>query len=160
MAADYLLIIDGIKGECLEPKDAIELDSFAWGMSQSGAAHRGSGLGSAKVDVSDLTIHKHVDKSSPLLQQACANGKHITKAKLVARKAGENALDYLIIDLEGVLVSGYTINGNGAGGGNYPIEDVTLNFAKVKCEYWTQGEKGAKGENANFGWDVSKNTKY
>jgi hypothetical protein len=30
----------------------------------------------------------------------------------------------------------------------------------MKTEYWTQTDKGAKGENANFSWDVSANQKY
>jgi type VI protein secretion system component Hcp len=36
---------------------------------------------------------------------------------------------------------------------------VSLNFAKIKMEYWTQGAKGAKGENGNFAWDIPANAK-
>ena len=39
-------------------------------------------------------------------------------------------------------------------------KSIALNFVKVKTEYWTQSDKGAKGENANFSWDVAKNVKF
>jgi type VI secretion system secreted protein Hcp len=83
----------------------------------------------------------------------------VTKGKLTVRKAGENPLEYLTIDLENILVSSYSLSGV-AGASEIPEEQVTLNFAKMKSEYWTQTAQGAKGENANFGWDVSANQKY
>ena len=160
MAGDMFLILDGIKGESLDDKHKGEIDiqSFSWGLAQRGSGSRGSGSGTGKVEISDISIHKHVDKASPTLMLACANGKHIAKGKLTVRKAGENPLEYLTIDLESILVSSYDVNG--ANSGDIPMESIRLNFAKVKTEYWTQSDKGAKGENANFSWDVAKNVKY
>jgi type VI secretion system secreted protein Hcp len=89
---------------------------------------------------------------------ACANGKHIAKGTLTVRKAGENPLDYLTIDLENILISNYQTSG--AQTADVPTESVTLNFVKMKLEYWTQTDKGAKGENANFSWDVAQNMKF
>ena len=161
MAFDAFLLLDGIKGESNDAKHKGEIDvkSFSWGVAQAGAGHTGMGSGASKADFQDLTIVKSVDKSTPLLKLAVASGKHITKGKLTVRKAGENPLEYLTIDLENILVSGYTLSGV-AGGSELPDEQVTLNFAKMKTEYWTQTDKGAKGENANFSWDVSANQKY
>lgn len=161
MAFDAFLLLDGIKGESVDAKHKGEIDvrSFSWGVSQTGAGHTGSGSGAGKADFQDLTIVKSVDKSTPLLKLAVASGKHITKGKLTVRKAGENPLEYLTIDLENILVSGYSLSGV-SGGSELPDEQVTLNFAKMKTEYWTQTDKGAKGENANFSWDVSANQKY
>jgi len=160
MAFDAFLLLDGIKGESNDAKHKGEIDvkSFAWGVSQAGAGHTGMGSGASKAHFQDLTIVKSVDKSTPLLKLACASGKHITKGKLTVRKAGENPLEYLTIDLENVLVSSYSLSG--VTGGEIPGEQVTLNFAKIKSEYWTQTAQGAKGENANFSWDVSANQKY
>lgn len=161
MAFDAFLLLDGIKGESNDAKHKGEIDvrSFSWGVSQSGAGHTGMGSGAGKADFQDLTIVKAVDKSTPLLKLACASGKHVTKGKLTVRKAGENPLEYLTIDLENILVSSYSLSGV-AGASEIPEEQVTLNFAKMKSEYWTQTAQGAKGENANFGWDVSANQKY
>jgi type VI secretion system secreted protein Hcp len=160
MAVDAFLMLDGIKGESQDDKHKgeIDIESFSWGMSQSGSGNRGPGSGTGKVDISDITVNKVVDKASPTLQLACANGKHIAKGKITLRKAGENPLDYFTVDLEQILVSNYQISAHK--GGEVPQESFSLNFAKVKTEYWTQSEKGAKGENANFSWDVSKNVKY
>ncbi|GAC1468253.1 MAG: type VI secretion system tube protein Hcp [Gemmatimonadaceae bacterium] len=160
MAGDMFLMLDGIKGESADDKHKgeIDIESFSWGLSQSGSGNRGSGLGTGKVDIADISIMKKVDKASPTLMLACANGKHIAKGKLTVRKAGENPLEYLTVDLESVLVSSYQVSG--ANGGEVPSESISLNFVKVKTEYWTQSEKGAKGENANFSWDVAKNIKY
>jgi type VI secretion system secreted protein Hcp len=159
MAGDMFLMLDGIKGESSDDKHKgeIDIESFSWGLAQTGSGSRGTGSGTGKVDISDITIQKLVDKSSPTLQLACANGKHITKGKLTVRKAGENPLEYFTIDLEGVFVSSYSIGG---ANGGVPSESIALNFVKVKTEYWTQSDKGAKGENANFSWDIAKNVKY
>jgi type VI secretion system secreted protein Hcp len=161
MAVDMFLSLDDIKGESADKahKGEIDIESFSWGMAQTGTGHRGSGSGAGKVHVNDIAITKFVDKASPTLMLACANGKHIAKGKLVVRKAGENPLDYLIVDMENILVSNYTTGGAGHGGEN-PTENVTLNFVKIKVEYWTQSDKGAKGENANFSWDIAQNIKY
>ena len=160
MAVDMFLMLDGVKGESSDDKHKgeIDIEAFSWGMSQSGSGHRSTGSGTGKVDVHDISISKFVDKSSPVLMLACANGKHIPKGKITVRKAGENPLDYLTIDFENILISGYQTSG--ADGGTVPSENISLNFSKVKIEYWTQSEKGAKGENANFSWDVAKNVKY
>lgn len=159
MAVDMFLKLDGIDGESKDAKHTGEIDiqSFAWGMTQSGSGHRGTGSGSGKVDVHDITITKLVDKSSASLMLACAGGKHIAKGSIVVRKAGENPLEYLTIDLEHILVS--NVHHNGVSTDDVPSESVTLNFVKVKMEYWTQTDKGAKDKNANFSWDVAQNVK-
>jgi type VI secretion system secreted protein Hcp len=161
MAFDAFLMLDGIKGESVDGKhkDEIDVRSFSWGVSQTGTGHTGAGSGAGKADFQDLQIVKSVDKSTPLLKLACASGKHITKGKLTVRKAGENPLEYLTIDLENILVSSYSLTGV-SGSSEVPDEQVTFNFAKMKTEYWTQTKQGAKGENANFSWDVSANQKY
>jgi type VI secretion system secreted protein Hcp len=160
MAVDMFLKLDGIKGESADAKHKgeIDIESFSWSMAQTGGGHRGSGSGSGKVDVNDISIQKVVDKSSPSLMLACANGKHIAKGTLTVRKAGENPLDYLTIDLENILISNYQTSG--AQAADIPTESVTLNFVKMKLEYWTQTDKGAKGENSNFSWDVAQNMKF
>lgn len=160
MAVDMFLMLDGIKGESADDKHKgeIDIESFSWGMSQTGSGHRSTGAGTGKVDVHDINVTKFIDKSSPSIMLACANGKHIPKGKITVRKAGENPLDYLTVDIENILISAYNTSGSEAG--DRVAENVTINFGKVKIEYWTQSEKGAKGENANFSWDVAKNVKF
>lgn len=160
MAADMFLNLDGIKGESTDSKHKGEIDilSFSWGMSQLGAGHRGSGSGAGKVEVSDISITKYIDKSSPSIMTACATGEHIAKGKFTVRKAGGSSpLDYLTLDMEKVYISSYQTGGTG---GELLTETIGLNFVKVKLEYWTQTEKGAKGENSNFSWDIAQHEKF
>jgi type VI secretion system secreted protein Hcp len=79
MASDYLLEIDGIKGESRDDKhkDAIDVMSFSWGASNPGSFATGGGGGAGKVSFSDISFMSQVNKSSPELMTACATGKHI-----------------------------------------------------------------------------------
>ena len=157
MAGDMFLMLDGIKGESADDKHKgeIDIESFSWGLSQSGSGHRGSGSGTGKVDISDISIMKRVDKASPTLMLACANGKHIVKGKLTVRKAGENPLDYLTIDLDSILVSSYQLSGSDGGG--TPTESVSLNFSKIKMSYYVQNATGDGTTEIPKTWDIKAN---
>jgi type VI secretion system secreted protein Hcp len=143
-----------IKGESLDKthKEKIDVLAWSWGLSNSGSAHVGEGAGSGKANFQDISITKWIDKSSADLLYACASGKHLPSGKLIIRKAGENPLEYLTYNFENILVS--AVSTGGSGGEDRLTENVTINFAKVKMEYWTQDAKGAKGKNSNFGWDI------
>jgi type VI secretion system secreted protein Hcp len=159
MAVDMFLLLDGIKGESADKTHKGEIDvlAWSWGLSNSGSFHHGQGGGSGKANFQDISVTKYVDKASADLLYSSASGKHIPKAKLTVRKAGENPLEYLTFELEHILVS--SVSTGGSGGEDRLTENVSLNFAKIKMEYWTQGAKGAKGENGNFAWDIPANVK-
>jgi len=159
MAVDMFLLLDGIKGESADKNHKGEIDvlAWSWGLSNSGSFHHGEGGGSGKANFQDISVTKYVDKASADLLYSSASGKHIPKAKLTVRKAGENPLEYLTFELEHILVS--SVSTGGSGGEDRLTENVSLNFAKIKMEYWTQGAKGAKGENGNFAWDIPANVK-
>jgi type VI secretion system secreted protein Hcp len=142
---------DGHKGE-------IDVLAWSWGMSNSGSAHVGGGLGSGKVNVQDLSFTKYVDKASPELMLACCNGSHFPDAKLVVNKSGGDAkLPYLTITLAKVLVT--SVSTGGSGGEDRLTENVTLNFSKVTVEYTEQTETGAAGAKPKMTWDISANKK-
>ena len=88
---------------------------------------------------------------------ACASGKHIPSATLVARKAGEKPLEYLKIKLTDILVS--SISTGGSGGEERQTANVTLNFSQVVVDYTEQKADGSGGAAKNFGWSVLKNAK-
>lgn len=160
MAVDFFLKIDPIKGESTDKshKDEIEVLSWSWGAAQSGTAHSGTGAGGGKVSVQDLSITKYVDKGSTDLMKFLARGKHIDKAVLVCRKAGDNPLEYHKLTLETVIVSGRSLGGTGSD--DRLIEHVTLNFQKFKEEYKQQTDKGAAGASPHFNWDIAANSEY
>jgi type VI secretion system secreted protein Hcp len=88
---------------------------------------------------------------------SCCNGKHIAKAQLTVRKAGETALEYMIIKFEDLLVA--SVSTGGSGGEDRLTENVTLNFAKVNVEYTQQDQKGGAGAKPKMGWDIPGNAK-
>jgi type VI secretion system secreted protein Hcp len=151
------LKIDGIDGESDDSVHAGEIDilAWSWGLSQSGTTHMGGGGGAGKVSVQDLSITKYVDKSSPNLFMACCNGKHFATANLVVRKAGEQALEYIKIDMDEVMV--VSVSTGGSGGEDRLTENITLNFAKVKFTYTPQDETGAGGAEIPKTWNIAKN---
>jgi type VI secretion system secreted protein Hcp len=154
MSVDFFLKLDGVNGESKDSKHAgeIEILSFTWGVQQVGAQGAGGGGGAGKAAFQDLRITKRVDLSSPALMQVATTGKHIPKGVLIARKAGGEALEYLKIELEDILVS--SVDCGGASGGPELTETTTLNFAKVKITYTEQTKEGKAGKQANFGYDL------
>jgi type VI secretion system secreted protein Hcp len=160
MAVDMFLKLDGIKGESKDHKhkDSIHIESFSWGLSQTGAHGAGGGGGAGKVAVHDISITKFVDKSSTDLMYHCASGKHIPNGLITVRKAGEKPLEYLKIKLTDVLVSSYQTAGHGSGG-DLLTENVALNFSKFQVEYQEQKSDGTGSPGGQMGWDVKKNEK-
>jgi len=157
MAIDMFIKIGNIEGESRDSKHAKEIDvlSWSWGLSQSGSAHLGTGAGSGKVSVNDLSFTKYVDRSSTALMLAVCKGTHYDKALLTVRKAGDNPLEYIKITLEDLIVS--NVANGGSGHDDRISEQVSLNFAKFKVEYTEQDAKGAAGKTSTAGWDVAAN---
>jgi len=153
------LKLDGIKGESKDDKhkDEIHIESFSWGMNQTGAGHTGGGSGAGKVSIHDISVTKSTDKATANLLLACANGKHISDGLITVRKAGEHPVEYLKIKLTDVLISSVQLAGHGSG--DHISENVTLNFAKVKIEYAEQDSKGKSTPAGEMGWDVKANAK-
>lgn len=159
MAMDMFIKIGDVKGESRDAKHKEEIDvlAWSWGMSNSGSAHVGGGAGAGKVNVQDISFTKYVDKSSPDLMLACANGKHYDKATLVVRKAGETPLEYITITMEDLIIT--SISTGGSGGEDRLTENVTLNFARVKVEYKEQTPTGGVGATPSMGWNIAENVK-
>jgi type VI secretion system secreted protein Hcp len=154
MASDIFLKIEGIDGESADSKHKGEIDILSWsfGASNSGSMAFGGGGGTGKVAFQDLSFSKRVDKSSPKLLEHCANGKHIKKAVLVARKQGGDQMDYMVITVTDLLVSSFQQGGSGE-----DSEQFSLNFSHIEYKYTAQNEKGAKAGDTAMKWNIKKN---
>ncbi len=131
--------------------------SFSWGESQGGV-HAGGGGGAGKVSMQDIHFTMHLNKASPALALHCANGKHIPKALLSCRKAGEKQQDFYKVYLTDLLVSSYQTGGS-ASSDVVPVDQVSINFAKIEWEYAEQKPDGSLSASAKYGWDVKGNVK-
>jgi type VI secretion system secreted protein Hcp len=152
------LKLDGIKGESQDHKHPgeIHIESWSWGMNQTGAHGAGGGGGAGKVSVHDISITKFTDKATAALMLACCNGKHIKDGLVTVRKAGEKPLEYLKLKLTDILISSVQTAGHQ---GDQITENVTLNFAKFHLEYLEQKNDGSGSPGGEMGWDVKANVK-
>src|SRR6266704_1899675 len=145
---DFFLKLEGIKGESQDKKhkDEIEIESYSLGLTNTGSFSQapGAGGGSGKVNFQDASFSKKLDRSSPLLNLACATGQNIKEALLVCRKAGGNQEEYLKIKLNDCLISSYQVGGHfeieherhaggraGDTGTLIPDDQFSINFAKI-----------------------------
>jgi type VI secretion system secreted protein Hcp len=157
-AADFFLKIDGIQGESEDKThtNEIQILSFSWGVSNAGSGSFGSGSGSGKASVSDISVQKYVDKSTPNLWKYCFLGKTVGDAVITVRKAGGDApVEYLVYKLTEVFVS--SVQDSGSEGGGIAMESVSLNFAKIEITYTLQSADGTAGASTPVTLDVKKN---
>ena len=156
---DYFLKIEGIDGESQadKHKNEIEIESWSWGETNSGSASLGSGMGAGKVSMQDFHFVMKANKASPKLLEACATGKHIKETTLTCRKAGETPQEYLKIKFTDVLISSYQTGGSS--GDIVPIDQISLNFAKIEYEYKEQKADGTLGGAVKAGYDLKANKK-
>jgi type VI secretion system secreted protein Hcp len=156
---DYFLKIDGIQGESLDKthKNEIEIESWSWGEAQAGTASRGSGMGAGKVQMQDFHFTMKVCKASPKLMLACATGEHIKSAVLTCRKAGKEQQEYLKWTFSDLLVSSFKTGGSGTTD-VLPLDEISLNFSKVECEYKEQKPDGTLGGTVKAWYDLKQVT--
>jgi type VI secretion system secreted protein Hcp len=127
-------------------KDQIEVLSWEWDIKQPSAG---------KVDMQDVKITKWVDKSSPVLMLYCSNGDNLPSARMAVRKAGKQALEYVVFDLENVRI--VKVHTSGSEGDERLKEEVSLNFNHVTVNYTPQKGDGSGEASIDFLWDVEKN---
>jgi type VI secretion system secreted protein Hcp len=96
------------------------------------------GSGAGKVDVSDFSVMKHYDKSSPLLFKSICSGTHIKTATLSATKAGGGGKPFLKIDFEELFVTSLQASASS----EIPTESVSFSYNSIKVDYSVQNEMG------------------
>jgi type VI secretion system secreted protein Hcp len=154
---DYFLKIKDIEGESMDAKHKNEIDvqSWSWGETNAGSHAYGGGGGAGKVSMQDFSFTMHVNKASPKLLLACAQGTHIKEAKLTCRKAGKEQQEYLIIKFTDLLVSSFQTGGSQ--GEVVPMDSIALNFAKIEYEYYPQKEDGTLGAKVPVWYNLKEN---
>ncbi|HET9358205.1 MAG TPA: type VI secretion system tube protein Hcp, partial [Vicinamibacterales bacterium] len=103
----------------------------------------------------DFNFSHYLDKASPVLMKACATGEHIKEGTITARKAGKGQQEFLIIKMHDIIITG--VSPNGSGGDVAPVENVTLQFAKVALEYKAQKADGSLDAGIFFKYDIKQN---
>ena len=154
--------IKGIEGESTDDMHRGEIDVLAWSWGAYRSVEIKSGRGDSPkigktIGSMEINFSKLLDKSTPVLLQACANGKHIDEAVLTVRKAGEEPIEYYIITMKKIMVT--SVATSSADEGQALTENVTLNFAEVDVQYLPQKEDGSIGEPIEYQWSINKHGK-
>lgn len=155
---DYFLKIEGVDGESTDDKHKgeIELESWSFGGSNAGSFSSGGGGGTGKVALQDFNFVKKADKASAKLFTSCCTGEHLKSVTLTCRKAGKEQQEFLVVVLTSAIVSSFQ-TGGAAGSDIIPMDQVSLNFAKIEYKYKEQKADGSLGGEVIGGWDVTLN---
>ena len=163
MAFDAFLKIGSpdVPGESTDDKhkDWIEVLSYSWGASQSvsRSASTAGGASHERADFQDFSIVKTLDKASPKIALACADGTAIKSVVVELCRSGGNKLKYMEYKLSNAIISSVSVGG---GGGGEPTESTTFNYGKIEWTYTQQKrEDGSGGGQVAAGWDLQTNKK-
>ena len=157
MAVEIFLELDAVEGESQKTGfvGKIDLLSYSWSSSQSATRQSGTGGGSGQANVGDIAISKYMDKATPVMYNYLLTGQHFDKGKITVRKVtGGKPLDYLVIELEEVIISSYH-TGSGNAGDDRIFENMSLNFRKFKMTYTVQDGKGAGASKIPVEYDIA-----
>lgn len=157
----HLLMVEGIKGECVEQKYLgwINIESFSWGISNE-VTTKGTARSAGVPDFASFTITKATDKASPKLFLACASGQHFKSAKVVFRRMGKAATagqpsaleEFFEWTFGDVLVSSYQ---NGGSDQVSASESVSFSPASVSLNYFIM-KNGQRTSGVMSGFDIRK----
>jgi type VI secretion system secreted protein Hcp len=112
---------------------------------------------SGKPRVQDFNITKYMDKSTPLLNQKCCEATSLGEVTFtVGRNDAGAVIPMIVYTLSDVIVSSVSVGG---GGGDKPVENLSLNFSAIKWDYSAQKEAGGKDGVVAGSWDVAANKK-
>jgi type VI secretion system secreted protein Hcp len=163
-AVDYFLKIEGIP-QAESPDDQykgsegyMQIESWSFGASQGGTMAYGGGGGAGKVAMQDFHFVMKTNKASPKLFLACANGEHFPSATVYARKAGKTPQTFLTWKFSDCLVSSFQTGGSGSSD-VIPVDQISLNFAKLEQEYKEQKADGSLAAPQKVGWDLKASKK-
>jgi type VI secretion system secreted protein Hcp len=146
------LKLDSIEGEAsaAEHEKEIEILSWSHGFSQPTSSVRASsGATVEKVNHSDLSITKYLDSATDDILKMCWTGKQIATGVITCLRS-DGAVDnkyvvYMKIEMTDIIISNYSISG---GGGDLPVENVSLNYGTIKYTYMPQKQADGTGGSA------------
>jgi type VI secretion system secreted protein Hcp len=167
--AAAFLRIDGpqglVQGEATDAshKGWIELASFQFSQSPARSGGGSSpGAGAGRVNLSEISVTKHVDKASTPLRMAMGAGTHFKDAiiELTKPSADGRTATYYRVTMSDVAISSDRVNA-ASGASPTPTESVTFNFGKIAVEYSPQKADGspAQYQTVHEGYDIATNVK-
>lgn len=151
------LEFEGIEGNATATgyEKMIDITSFNWGVGRAitQTAGRMANREASRPSISEITLTKATDKSTPLLIQESTIG---TKGKKVlihfVTTGGDQLEEFLTYTLEDTLISSFSI---GASSDGEPGETISLSFSQFEVAFTEAGETNARSGKGRFGYDIA-----
>ncbi len=162
MAFDAFINIDGIEGESTDDahKGWIEINHYQFGEKQtvSKTVSSAGGATAERVNFSDFHFSKFLDKATPKLALACANGTHIDNVVVELCRAGGDKIRFMEYRFSNCIIS--MCNTMSKHRLTLPVDVVYINFGKIEWSYAQQNRKGGGTMGyVSAGWNLEKNCK-
>lgn len=154
----YLKVGD-IKGESQAAghEDDIDIHGVSW-LIERPLVEDGSTRSRGSGQFGDLVVSHRIDKSTPKLMEACANGTVFSEVELTLSKQdpGGAQVDYLVITLTDVIVTSYEIIGSSSEA--IPAATVEFAYDELKVVYTEFDDTGAVKGIVETTWKIEEGT--
>ena len=149
---------DDVRGESTLPGfgGKIEVLSFSHGVAMQmtgdiSSPERTSG----KPNHMDLAVTKYLDATTPVLNQACCQGKVFPKIDvIIGRNDNGKVIEFMRYTIKSVLISSVSVGG---GGGERPVETLTLNYNQITWKFTAPKSDASPQRIVEGKWDLAKN---
>jgi type VI secretion system secreted protein Hcp len=159
MADLIILNIPSIQGQSQQTAftNQIECLSYSHGVAiQVTGDTSNSERTSGKPNHQDFHLTKYVDQATPLLNQNCCMGQNLGQVTITVGRNDTGAfLPILIYTLQNTVISSVSVGG---GGGDKPVETLSLNYSAIQWQYTVQKEAGGQQGQVPGSWNVATNT--
>lgn len=131
----------------------IELNSFQFGVSRAiSPVGTGTTREASVPSISDITITKVMDKSSPSLLTEALQGTGQTVTIDLVKNGQSGPFTYAEYELSNALISGYSVSS----GGDNPSESISISFTKITFKFTPQNPDGTTGIPSQLTWDLAQ----
>jgi type VI secretion system secreted protein Hcp len=157
MAVNAYLIINGVNGPSTSLKNAIDIMSFSIGASMPhvvGAGSSGAENRAGRASISDLSIMKVADATSPILFGYCTTGFIISKVSIQYSQqtgaTGAAPATFYEINLTNAMVTSYQDSGSSEN----PHESISFGFQTIQIGYNPESATGSQAGMVFKGYDL------
>ncbi len=150
---------DGVDGESRDAnhQNWIDVTSVSEGIHQPGGGATGQSRRRGNVVFDDVVIGKSLDKTSPKLREALAQGKVYPKVEIeITQKCEGLSVTYFRYELKNVLITSFSFNAGASE--DRPVESLALNFEEITWTYTELDDTCSSRGNVEATWKVEEGT--
>ncbi|MCH9643652.1 MAG: type VI secretion system tube protein Hcp [Gammaproteobacteria bacterium] len=138
----------------------IEINAIQFDVSRSISTEPGriSDREGTRPAVSEITITKKMDKSSPLLFSEACVGKAKPEVQIDICQTSDSLSPYAQMTLNNVIVSAYEMILDVSKGQRYPHEKIRLSYDKIELKYTPYGADNKPESPIPAGYDLRQAT--